>query len=578
MGTSKKDKEAIRKLIEANKALQDKITKLGLTIEEFINASDETQKDVLKQNYDDFRDKYYWHEPCAPGQKFNWDTHQCEGPAVECGAGQHWDEQAGKCVDNTVPIPEPHPEAGKDVNGITKIYKDATSNLFVNSSSFTEEEFTRNYQSGKPSENSYENEYKSDQKLDNIEVTYYVKINGFKTKEPDTISIKTKGPDHQDGDGKAWYIHQIDTDGKPDDNFQIESPHPENHDNHVIPFFTIGESLVGKWIGIKAISYLIDNGTDASAETWIDYPVADIANPPNKWRKYIDIASVKACEEGFINATGGNVLLRIDGTKKGDMPNVKYQSLREIIPEGNVPTIPPVVTPPPTPTEPPTPTPSGKAAYDSNGNGGWKNGQARTVTGADGNIQPDGKGLEMHASGDPTLIIDGQGTAVLQCKPGHGRAYIFCKNYNGILEEEIMFDANVENHTIQTRSRHQEGGDGPNRFGGLSAKVSPVDVGLKMERFHNEHLADQEKKLDTPLELGKWYPVKYTFNDTVDGKGIYQKLEVNGQVVIEQTTTEGIEPYFVDKAKFAENSYFWLRMNNTKAAKLGIRNVKLTLT
>ena len=561
MGSVKIDKKKFEQLVKNDIKLMEELEKMGIklsNLQDFYEMSDEAQRAILRANYDKMTQGGIIIVP------------------VECGAGQHWDEQAGKCVDNTTPIPEPHPEAGKDVNGITKIYKDATSNLFVNSSSFTEEEFTRNYASGKPSENSYENEYKSDQKLDNIEVTYYVKINGFKTKEPDTISIKTKGPDHQDGSGKAWYINQIDTDGKPDDNFQIESPHPENHDNHVTPLFTIGESLVGKWIGIKAISYLIDNGTDASAETWIDYPVADIANPPNKWRKYIDIASVKSCEAGFINATGGNVLLRIDGTKKGDMPNVKYQSLREIIPEGNVPTIPPVVTPPP--TEPPTPTPSGKAAYDSNTNGGWNNGQARTVTGADGNIQPDGKGLEMHASGDPTLIIDGQGTAILQCKPGHGRAYIFAKNYNGVLEEEIMFDANVENHTIQTRSRHQEGGDGPNRFGGLSAKVSPVDVGLKMERFHNEHLADTEKKLANPLELGKWHTVRYTFSDTPDGKGIYQKLEVNGQEVISQTTTEGIEPYFQDKAKFQENSYFWLRMNNTKAAKLGIRNVKLSTT
>ena len=560
MGDSKKDvkklKEELKKLLEQEKLDDAKMAEMQSKLD---TMSPDPYKNV-NENYEEFKKKYQWQPPVVP--------------PVECGAGQHWDQEAGKCVDNTIPIPEPHPEAGKDVNGITKIYKDAPSNLFINSSSFTEEEFVRHYQSGKPDENSYENEYKANDSPDNIEVTAYVKINGFK-KEADTISIKTKGPDHQDGSGKAWYINQIMTDGSDKMTFQIESPHPENHDNHVKPFFTIGESLVGKWIGIKAISYIIDNNTDASIETWIDFPVADINNPPNKWRKYIDIPSAKALDHGFVNATGGNVLIRIDGTKKGDMPNVKYQSLREILPEGNVPTVPPVVTPPPTgPTIPPIET--GKAAYDSNTNGGWANGQARTVTGADGNIQPDGKGLEMHASGDPTLIIDGQGTAILQCQPGHGRAYIFAKNYNGVLEEEIMFDANVENHTIQTRSRHQEGGDGPNRFGGLSAKVSPVDVGLKIERFHNEHLADTEKPLATKLELGKWHKVKYTFNDTADGKGIYQKLEVNGQIVIEQTTTEGIEPYFQDKASFAKNSYFWLRMNNTKAAKLGIRNVKLS--
>jgi hypothetical protein len=188
----------------------------------------------------------------------------------------------------------------------------------------------------------------------------------------------------------------------------------------------------------------------------------------------------------------------------------------------------------------------------------------------------------MHASGDPQLNIDGKGVAVLECKPGHGRAYVFVKNYNGILEEEVMFDANVENHTIQTRSRHQEGGEGPNRFGGLSSKVSPVDVGLKIERFHNEHLADTEKNLEKKLELGKWYKVRYTFNDTADGKGIFQKLELDYndgagfKEVISQTTTSGIEPYFQDKASFEKNSYFWLRMNNTKPGRLGFRNIKLT--
>jgi len=214
--------------------------------------------------------------------------------------------------------------------------------------------------------------------------------------------------------------------------------------------------------------------------------------------------------------------------------------------------------------------------------GNWNNGQGRIVTGKDGDISPDGKGLEMHASGKPQLEIGGQGSAILNCQPGHGRAYIFAKNYSGVLQEEIAFDGNVENHTIQVRSRHQEGGAGPNRFGGISFKVSPVDVGVKIERFHNEHLADKEVALQKKLVIGQWYKVRCTYNDTDDGKGIYQKLELDYgsgfEKVIEQTTTTGIEPYFMDKASFQQNSYFWLRMNNTKAAKLGIRNVRLVGT
>ena len=296
MGSSKIDKKKLEALVKANEQLRKDLEAMGITVNnlELVNEmSDEAQKALLKANYAKLTKGGIIIVP------------------VECGAGQHWDEAKGKCVDNTIPIPEPHPQAEKDQYGITKIYKDKPQGVLVQASSFTEDNFWRNYKSG-GGEQSYENEYKANDSPDNIEVTGYVKINDFK-KEADTISIKTKGPDHQDGDGKSWYINQVMTDGSDEKTFQIESPHPDNHDNHAKPFFVIGESIVGKWIGIKSISYLIDNNTDASIETWIDFPVADIANPPNKWRKYIDIPSAKALDHGFVNATGGNVLFRIDG-------------------------------------------------------------------------------------------------------------------------------------------------------------------------------------------------------------------------------------------------------------------------
>ena len=128
-----------------------------------------------------------------------------------------------------------------------------------------------------------------------------------------------------------------------------------------------------------------------------------------------------------------------------------------------------------------------KFSYDSNTDGKWNNGHPRTVRVMD----PDcartftgRKGLEMHASGNPQLEIDGQGTAILVCQPGHGRFYTDVCNYNSIIEYEINFmDTNVENSTCQLRSRHQEGGPPENRFGGLSAKISPEEVGLKIEKY-----------------------------------------------------------------------------------------------
>ena len=457
-----------------------------------------------------------------------------------------------------------------DQYGINKIYADKPQGVLIPATSFKESEFTRHYASGKPDENSYECEYKDSNKLENEEVTFYCQINGFK-KDTDTMSIKLLGNKHSDGSKDKWLIFQLMTDGKNADNFQIEDPHPTNHDNHQTSAFAIGESIVGKVVGFKAVTY-IDEAGKRHAETWLDFPT-DFNSPANKWRKYIDIKDVESLKHGFLNATNGGALLRIDGTKKGDMPTTKFMSIREIIPQLATGTH---------ETHETHETDSQQLLYESNRDGKWNDGQARVVKAADGDINPNGKGLEMHASGNPQLEIDGKGTATLVCQPGHGRAYVFVKNYNGILEEEVMFDANVENHTIQTRSRHQEGGAGPNRFGGLSAKISPVDVGLKIEKFHNEHLADTEKNLEKKLELGKWYKVRYTFNDTADGKGIFQKLELDYndgagfKEVISQTTTSGIEPYFQDKASFEKNSYFWLRMNNTKPGRLGFRNLKLT--
>ena len=567
---AKKLLQKLKDLQEDNADLQKALKALGMDYAEFKASSEEELMKKVNQDYDKLTQGGIIIVP------------------VECPDGQEWDAAQGKCV----PIGEKPPSGGtggeeKDQYGITKIYPDKQGGKIISSGSYTENEFERHYASGKPSEWSFEYEYKSPKSaaISDGESTFYIKINGFKS-EPDTISYKDLGPDHSDGN-KAWLIYQVATDGKSAKNFQIENPHPKNRDNHQKTNFTIGEDLVGKWIGIKAINY--KDGSDRKAEMWIDYPVADIANPPNNWRNYWKIDSIKGCDGGkdCIDPQGGNLLIRIDGTKKGSKPDVKYASKREINPSGSFPDIPPTtppVTEPPTTTpEPPTtttpPPEAGTLLYDSNTDGNWDK-NPRVVTDKDGDISPNGKGIELHASGNPTLTIDGKGNADLQVDGGgHGRTYVFVKNYSGIYEEDLTFlDTNVENHTLQFRSRHNEGDPPEHRFGGISFKVDPSTVGTKIELFHNEHTDDVEKPLAKKISINQKVRVRCTFMDK--GGGIYRKMSIDYndgagfKDVLEQTWSNPI-PAALDKKSFEEQSYFWQRINPVKTGKIRMSNVKL---
>mgnify|MGYP003575358697 CR=1 FL=1 len=379
MGTSKKDKKAIEKLQEEIKkqtaeteALRKKLDEAGIKVNDFINSSDEKQREILKENYDDFRDKYYYHEPCPEGSVWNWDTYECEqvvGPHDCKDPHAHFDERLMKCVcdqfytldpvtGKCVPQPTVPPSSDLlDKYGILKVYRDKPNGVQIFADEFKEDNFWRNYKSG-GGEWSYENEHKSKRvDVQDIEATFAVKINDFK-KEEDTLSIKLLGDDHSDGSSDKWLIFQVSTLGKPGKNFQIEDPHPKNHDNHQKTLFDLGEGIVGKWIIVKAITFKTADGQDRKAETWINFPVDDINNVDNtRWKKYIDIESVKSLSHGFVDATGNNVLLRIDGvTKDGKMPEVKYQSFREILPVLNTAPTPPPVQPPEPPTTPEPPT------------------------------------------------------------------------------------------------------------------------------------------------------------------------------------------------------------------------------
>ena len=204
---------------------------------------------------------------------------------------------------------------------------------------------------------------------------------------------------------------------------------------------------------------------------------------------------------------------------------------------GTSPTPTPTPEPTPTPTPVPEPTP-GAVIYDSNVNGKWNNGVKRTVTTSEGNIASNGKGFWCAASGDPTLIIDGDGVAHL--KGGSG---------------------GVDNLSLRLRSRHNMGGDCSNRFGGFGTSIDKVDNGTKTESCHNNH----ENSIDKPHGLNvydnNWHHVKFECKDASTSKVLINQW-IDGKQTL-AASHDSPKPYYMDKALYAKESYIWIRINNS---------------
>lgn len=242
-----------------------------------------------------------------------------------CPAGQHLDPATNQCVPDG-----PAPTGDKDQFGILKIMPDKTGGQTL--TTFKGRQMERHYASGKASEWSYEYtatasspEHNSD-----VEQTFYERINGFKTNEPDTISDKATGPEHQDG-AKSWVIALFQTDGGSKQTYETESPHPKYQQINPKPATAIGGSLVGQWFGHKHITYIGKDGK-RYVETWIHFPVANIDNvaaEQDKWRQYVKTMAVGS---GFTQARGTLNTSRLDGIKENSPPDFKYCSVREISP------------------------------------------------------------------------------------------------------------------------------------------------------------------------------------------------------------------------------------------------------
>lgn len=230
-------------------------------------------------------------------------------------------------------------------------------------------------------------------------------------------------------------------------------------------------------------------------------------------------------------------------------------------------------------TAPSPPLPTGNIIWDSLRDGKWD--QKRVVDDSFGNIGANGKGFHMRASGDPRLDIKGNNEAWLICKPGHGRMYGACNNFNARLELEFAFLNNgVDNLSLKLRSRHQMGGAPENRFGGLGASISLTDVGFKVEDYHNVHSNSSSDDLAEKLKTNTWYGCHYSVMNTPDNKAIEFDVGIDykdGQGLrnVISGTVNKPKASWMDKAKFDEHSEFWIRQNNEEDGIIGLRNVKL---
>jgi len=223
------------------------------------------------------------------------------------------------------------------------------------------------------------------------------------------------------------------------------------------------------------------------------------------------------------------------------------------------------VTPPPTPVcpagqhwdvsqnkcvpdvqPPPNPPPVTGTLWDSNVNGQWNNGVKRTLTTAEGGQKPDDKSIFCAASGNPKLIIDGDGVAHLQAGSG-----------------------GVDNLSVRLRSRHQ--GECNNvslspaqRFGGHGWAIDKAGaVDFKTEDYHNVH--SNAHSFNSGITVGEtWHHLHQTCKGnettlTVDNKLI-------GKVTVQNHGDDSLLP---------KNSYIWLRLNNSAHGRIYIMAINI---
>lgn len=222
-----------------------------------------------------------------------------------------------------------------------------------------------------------------------------------------------------------------------------------------------------------------------------------------------------------------------------------------------------VDTPPeptPSPNPEPIPEPTGDVLYDSHIHSKLHDSNVRTIDKSEGVVTPNGLGIENHASGNPKVVVNDDGTFSLICDAGHGRFYGYVLNYDVVLEIEAAFwnEAAGQDLSLKVRSRHNEGGAGENRFGGYGLSIDRSGYDAKREDYHNVHSQAQSGKLPSTPKTKEYFTIRFTVKD--QGNAVRQTGEMNGQPFMNKVD-DSPKPYMVDKASFAKQSYYWVRQN-----------------
>ena len=231
-------------------------------------------------------------------------------------------------------------------------------------------------------------------------------------------------------------------------------------------------------------------------------------------------------------------------------------------------------TPTPEPSEPSSPPTTGAVIFDSQRDTRLHDSKVRTIK-QEGN-------LETRASGNPRIQVNNDGTFSLLCDAGHGRIYPYVKNYNSVLEVECAFwkDAPGQDLSLKLRSRHNEDDPGENRFGGYGLSVDSGGWGAKREIFHNEHDQSESGKLPGKFENQKYFKIYFRVMDDdnkVKQTGKIDYLDGKGYQEFMQKVDSSPKPYMIDKPKYDDKSYFWLRQNIDSGTG-EIRFKRITLT
>ena len=227
----------------------------------------------------------------------------------------------------------------------------------------------------------------------------------------------------------------------------------------------------------------------------------------------------------------------------------------------------------PQPTPTPIPQPSGGAVlYDSRIHSALHNGIARQVR-AEGNIGPNGKGVECRASGNPYIRVNTDKTFSLICGAGHGRFYGYVNNYNATMEIVCAWGNQVSGQdlSLKLRSRHNEPDPCNNRFGGYGFACDRRGWGAKREPCHNNHDLAVSGGLPSQLGTQQYFMVLYTVRDDPSG-GVREIASIDGRPILNRVLQRQPLPI----QYFGQKSYYWVRQNvDSGTGELRIRSLRI---